>query len=78
MNSMKLDEAAGYLESAVNINPNFTFALYNLGIVYYNRNKGEDLKAAKKMFTKILEIEPKNSNFYKLASDALAQVESKK
>ncbi len=78
MNGLKLDEAAGYLEKAVEINPGFTFALYNLGIVYFNRNKGDDLSKSKKIFTKILEIEPKESNFYKLATDALVQVESKK
>lgn len=78
MNNLKLDEAAVYLEMAVKLSPNFTFALYNLGIVYYNRNKGNDRPDARKLFMKIQEIEPKDSNFYKLAGDAIAQVDGSK
>ncbi|MEZ7892056.1 MAG: tetratricopeptide repeat protein [Candidatus Wallbacteria bacterium] len=77
MNNLKLDEAAKYLEEAIKLDPNFTFSLYNLGITYFNRNKGDDMENAKKMFSKILEIESKNSNFYKLAEDAIKQIDKK-
>ncbi|HNY11832.1 MAG TPA: tetratricopeptide repeat protein, partial [Candidatus Wallbacteria bacterium] len=78
MNELKLDEAAKHLEAAIKIEPDFSFAIYNLGIVYFNRNKAEDRVNARKLFLKIQEFEPKGSPLYKLSEDAIAQVDRNK
>jgi tetratricopeptide (TPR) repeat protein len=58
---VKKQKAIEYLSKAIELNPKYSDAYYNLGNVYSGQNKPE---FAKNNFMKAIELNPKNINYY--------------